>query len=116
MNLNLQGAVQMAMIGRYYERIGDHAVNIGERVMYMVTGWLPEKSGAARQRLRESEAEQSATSADLSGPEPSCSASSRRVGHRPGPRRRTTNEPVRTRGIALGLRPTGPRLMTGGLR
>ncbi|CAB4979607.1 unannotated protein [freshwater metagenome] len=25
--------------------------------MYMVTGWLPEKSGAARQRLREAEAE-----------------------------------------------------------
>ena len=31
--LNLQGAVQLAMIGRYYERIGDHAVNIGERVL-----------------------------------------------------------------------------------
>ncbi|MDQ2678678.1 MAG: phosphate signaling complex protein PhoU [Actinomycetota bacterium] len=56
MNLNLQGAVQMAMIGRYYERVGDHAVNIGERVMYMVTGWLPEKTGSARQRLREAEA------------------------------------------------------------
>lgn len=56
MNLNLQGAVQMAMIGRYYERTGDHAVNIGERVLYMVTGWLPEKTGSARQRLREAEA------------------------------------------------------------
>lgn len=56
MNLNLQGAVQMAMIGRYYERVGDHAVNIGERVLYMVTGWLPEKTGSARQRLREAEA------------------------------------------------------------
>ena len=50
--LNLQGAVQLAMIGRYYERIGDHAVNIGERVLYMVTGWLPEHSAVARQRLR----------------------------------------------------------------
>jgi hypothetical protein len=35
---------------------GDHAVNIGERVLYMVTGWLPEKTGSARQRLREAEA------------------------------------------------------------
>jgi len=51
-NLNLQGAVQLAMIGRYYERIGDHAVNIGERVMYMVTGWLPEHTGSARHRMR----------------------------------------------------------------
>jgi hypothetical protein len=40
--------VQLALIGRYYERIGDHAVNIGNRVQYMVTGWLPEHSGAAR--------------------------------------------------------------------
>jgi phosphate transport system protein len=56
LNLSLQGAVQMAMIGRYYERTGDHAVNIGERVLYMVTGWLPEKTGSARQRLREAEA------------------------------------------------------------
>jgi phosphate transport system protein len=41
-NLTLQAAVQLALIGRYYERIGDHAVNIGERVVYMVTGGLPE--------------------------------------------------------------------------
>jgi len=37
----VQAAVQLALIGRYYERIGDHAVNVGERVRYMVTGWLP---------------------------------------------------------------------------
>lgn len=46
--IEIQGAVQLALIGRYYERIGDHAVNIGERVRYMVTGWLPEHAGAAR--------------------------------------------------------------------
>ena len=48
----LQTSVQLAMVGRFYERIGDHAVNIGERVVYMVTGWLPEHSGAARQAVR----------------------------------------------------------------
>jgi phosphate transport system protein len=42
---DLQSAVQLALVGRYYERIADHAVNIGERVSYMVTGWLPEHSG-----------------------------------------------------------------------
>ncbi|MEZ5382393.1 MAG: phosphate signaling complex protein PhoU [Microthrixaceae bacterium] len=43
--LTLQEGVQLALIGRYYERIGDHAVNIGERVRYMVTGALPEQQG-----------------------------------------------------------------------
>jgi phosphate transport system protein len=51
-NLDLQAAVQLALFGRYYERIGDHAVNIGERTVYMVTGWLPEHTGVARSRLR----------------------------------------------------------------
>ena len=51
-NLNLQGAVQLAMIGRYYERIGDHAVNIGERVRFVITGYLPEQKGAERYRSR----------------------------------------------------------------
>jgi phosphate transport system protein len=45
---DVQVAVQLALVGRYFERIGDHAVNIGERVQYMVTGWLPEHTGAAR--------------------------------------------------------------------
>lgn len=51
-DLGLQPAVQLALVGRYYERIGDHAVNIGQRVQYMVTGWLPEQTGAARLRAR----------------------------------------------------------------
>jgi phosphate transport system protein len=50
--LDLEAGVQLALIGRYYERIGDHAVNIGSRVQYMVTGWLPEHSGAARVQAR----------------------------------------------------------------
>jgi phosphate transport system protein len=50
--LSLQVAVQLALVGRFYERIGDHAVNIGERVRYLCTGWLPEHTGAARQAAR----------------------------------------------------------------
>ena len=45
--IDLQVAVQLAVVARFYERIGDHAVNIGERVRYTVTGWLPEHDGAA---------------------------------------------------------------------
>lgn len=33
--------IQLALIARYYERIGDHAVNIGGRVRYMVDAWRP---------------------------------------------------------------------------
>jgi phosphate transport system protein len=37
----LQQSVQIALVGRYYERVADHAVNIGQRVAYMVTGEIP---------------------------------------------------------------------------
>lgn len=50
--LDIQAAVQLALVGRYYERIGDHAVNVGERVRYMVTGWMPQHTGVARQEAR----------------------------------------------------------------
>lgn len=53
---DVQVAVQLALVGRYYERIGDHAVNIGERVQYMVTGWMPENTGAVRFAARHTEA------------------------------------------------------------
>jgi len=50
--IGLRSAVQLALIGRYYERIGDHAVNMGERVTFMVTGWLPEHAAVARLEMR----------------------------------------------------------------
>jgi phosphate transport system protein len=53
----LQSAVQLALVARYYERLGDHAVNIGERIQYMVTGWLPEHTGAARAEIKKKTAE-----------------------------------------------------------
>jgi phosphate transport system protein len=31
-------AIRLAMVGRHFERIGDHAVNLAERVRYFVTG------------------------------------------------------------------------------
>ena len=34
----VQRSVQLALVGRYYERIADHAVNVGERVDFMVRG------------------------------------------------------------------------------
>ena len=34
----LQLGVQMALVGRYYERAGDHAANVADRVQFMVTG------------------------------------------------------------------------------
>ena len=39
--MSLQRAVQVALVARFFERTGDHAVNIGDRVSYMVTGHLP---------------------------------------------------------------------------
>ncbi len=37
----LQRAVQVALVGRFYERIADHAVNVAARVRFMVTGEWP---------------------------------------------------------------------------
>ncbi len=51
--IDLQVAVQLAVVARFYERIGDHAVNIGERVNFVITGWLPEHKGAERYRRRQ---------------------------------------------------------------
>lgn len=33
-------AIEMALVARFYERLGDHAVNVARRVRYLVTGGL----------------------------------------------------------------------------
>lgn len=37
----LHRAVEMTLVARYFERVGDHAVNIGAQVEFLVTGELP---------------------------------------------------------------------------
>ena len=49
--VDLQVAVQLAMVARFYERIGDHAVNIAERVRFVVTGWVPDHKKAPRPKV-----------------------------------------------------------------
>jgi len=38
----VEQAVDAALIGRYYERFGDHAVAIARRFRSVATGWIPE--------------------------------------------------------------------------
>ena len=38
----VEAAVDVALLGRYYERIADHAVGMGRRIIYVITGDLPE--------------------------------------------------------------------------
>ncbi len=37
----VEAAVDIALLGRYYERIADHAVSVGNRVVFVVTGQFP---------------------------------------------------------------------------
>lgn len=38
----VESAVDVALLGRYFERIADHAVAMGRRIIYIITGDLPE--------------------------------------------------------------------------
>jgi phosphate transport system protein len=40
-------AVDVALLGRFYERFADHAVEVGRRVVFMVTGALPPRRTSA---------------------------------------------------------------------
>jgi phosphate transport system protein len=37
----VEAAVDVALLGRYYERIADHAVSVANRVVFVVTGEIP---------------------------------------------------------------------------
>jgi phosphate transport system protein len=41
---SIQTAVQLALVGRYYERIADHAVLVGAWTRFMVTGEFPSRA------------------------------------------------------------------------
>lgn len=60
-SIDLQVAVQLALVARFYERLGDHAVNLGNKVRYITSGWMPEQEALARLRARDSEPESSGT-------------------------------------------------------
>jgi len=51
--IDLQVAVQLALVARFYERLGDHAVGLGHKVCYIATGWLPESEALERYRKRQ---------------------------------------------------------------
>lgn len=38
----VEAAVDAALLGRYYERMADHTVAIGRRIVYLITGEAPE--------------------------------------------------------------------------
>jgi phosphate transport system protein len=39
----VEAAIDIALLGRYYERIADHAVSMAKRVIFLVTGDQPER-------------------------------------------------------------------------
>lgn len=39
----VSAAVDVALLGRFYERFADHTVSVGRRVVFIVTGKLPEQ-------------------------------------------------------------------------
>lgn len=45
--LRVEVGARYILVARYLERIADHAVNIGDRVVYMVTGEMPPRVRAA---------------------------------------------------------------------
>jgi phosphate transport system protein len=45
-----ESAIDLTLLGRYYERYADHAVAVARRMIFIVTGERPGSSGAATVR------------------------------------------------------------------
>jgi phosphate transport system protein len=43
----ISAAVDVALLSRFYERFADHAVEVGRRVVFQVTGTLPPEEGVS---------------------------------------------------------------------
>ncbi len=43
----MEAAVDVTLLGRYYERIADHAVSVANRVVFVVTGEHPTSAAEA---------------------------------------------------------------------
>ena len=46
----VESAVDIALLGRYYERIADHAVSVANRVVFVVTGQFPDRGEVLEDR------------------------------------------------------------------
>jgi phosphate transport system protein len=42
----MEAAIDITLLGRFYERFADHAVSVARRVVYLVTGEMPERDSA----------------------------------------------------------------------
>jgi phosphate transport system protein len=42
----MEAAIDITLLGRFYERFADHAVSVARRVVYLVTGEMPDKQPA----------------------------------------------------------------------
>ncbi len=42
----IESAIDITLLGRFYERFADHAVSVARRVIYLVTGEMPEPASS----------------------------------------------------------------------
>ena len=68
-----EAAVDITLLGRYYERFADHAVSVAARVVYLVTGeWGNEANGTTRTPRTRAACAPATDRSDLRGPGPPC--------------------------------------------